>query len=58
MTYLPDPPVEMPQDYPCKYERSCEDCSERGTPACPLVEECNDCMTSECDPECEYYGGE
>ena len=42
MTPIPDPPVEMPEDYPCKYERACQDCDARGTPACPLFT-CQDC---------------
>jgi len=34
--------IDPPDDYPCRHERSCIDCSERGTPACPLFT-CQDC---------------
>ena len=38
-----DGPVDEPDDYPCRFQLtgngSCQDCSDRGEPACPLTEE-------------------
>lgn len=34
-----DGPVDPPEDYPCRYEKSCERCDSRGKPECPFTDE-------------------